>query len=250
MDKTPVMLMILDGWGLGEDYPGNAIKLGNTKNYDRLIENHPNTSLDASGLAVGLPEGQMGNSEVGHLNIGAGRVIYQELPKISKEIEEGSFYRKKEFLDGIENSRKHNSDVHLIGLVSDGGVHSHINHLYGLLRLMKMQAVKNVYIHVILDGRDVAPDIGKKHVEELIEKIGEIGVGQIASISGRYYAMDRDNRWDRTQLYYDVLTMGIGEKGTDSLEVIEDSYKEGTYDEFILPTTIKKDNKPDRKSVV
>lgn len=244
MTKKPVMLIILDGWGIGKDYPGNAIKLANTPNFDRLIKEYPNSSLDASDIAVGLPEGQMGNSEVGHLNIGAGRVVFQELPRITKDIEEGGFFNKKEFLAGIENAKKNKSKVHLIGLVSDGGVHSHINHLYGLLELMKRNHQEEVYVHAILDGRDVPPTIGKQHIEELKSKMDEIGVGKIATVSGRYYAMDRDKRWDRTQLAYDAMTLGKGNTNIDPVLAIEKSYSEGINDEFILPTVIMENQKP------
>ena len=241
MTKRPVMLIILDGWGVGEDYPGNAVKLANTPNFDRLINQYPNSLLNASELEVGLPVGQMGNSEVGHLNIGAGRVVYQELPRISKAIEDGDFFEKKEFLDAIKHAKKNKSKVHLMGLVSDGGVHSHIEHLYGLLELMKRNNQEEVFVHVFLDGRDVPPKIGKEHVSKLIDKMDEIGVGKIATISGRYYAMDRDRRWDRTKLAYDAITKGIGKVSTNPVLAIEESYKEGINDEFIIPTVIVED---------
>ncbi len=244
MAKKPVMLMILDGWGLGKDYPGNAIYKSKTPNFHRLMKECPSTSLAASGLAVGLPEGQMGNSEVGHLNIGAGRVIYQDLPRISKDIEEGVFLKKEIFLAGIENAKQNKSKVHLIGLVSDGGVHSHINHLYGLLQMMKNQGQSQVYVHAILDGRDVAPKAGKGHIEELVKKMGEIGIGEIATISGRYYTMDRDKRWERTELGYDAMTLGLGKKEIDPVKAIENSYIQGITDEFIQPTVIMDGNKP------
>lgn len=183
MAKTPVMLIILDGFGIGKEYEGNAVKLANTPNIDRLFKECPNTTLEASGLAVGLPEGQMGNSEVGHLNIGSGRIIYQDLTKISKSIKDGDFFEKKEFLEAIENAKKNNSKLHLMGLVSSGGVHSHNTHLYALLELMKKQNFNNVYIHAILDGRDVSPTAGKEDIEELVRKIDEIGVGKIATVS-------------------------------------------------------------------
>ena len=219
MTKKPVMLIILDGWGIGEDYPGNAIKLANTPNFDRLMEKYPNSELDASGLEVGLPEGQMGNSEVGHLNIGAGRVVYQDLPKINKTIEDGDFFKNEAFLKAIEHVKNNKSKIHLMGLVSDGGVHSHIEHLYGLLELMKKNELEEVYVHVFLDGRDVPPTIGKEHVAQLVEKMDEIGVGRIATISGRYYAMDRDKRWDRTKKAYDAITQGIGNKAEDPVRL-------------------------------
>lgn len=244
MAKEPVMLIILDGFGIGKDYPGNAIKLAKTPNLDRYMREYPNTTLEASGLAVGLPEGQMGNSEVGHLNIGAGRIVYQDFTRISKSIEDGDFFEKEEFIKAIENAKKHNSKVHLIGLVSKGGVHSHIKHLYALLELMKQHDFYNVFIHVILDGRDVSPTAGKDDVRELMDKIKELGVGKIATVSGRYYAMDRDKRWDRTKLAYDAYTLGIGNVDTDPVAAVEKSYKENITDEFIIPTVIKEDNKP------
>lgn len=244
MTKKPVMLIILDGWGIGEDYPGNAVKEGNTPNFDRLIKENPNSSLVASGLEVGLPAGQMGNSEVGHLNIGAGRVVYQELPRITKAIQDGDFFEKKEFLDAIENAKKNNSKVHLMGLVSDGGVHSHIEHLYGLLELMKRMDQEEVFVHVFLDGRDVPPTIGKEHVSQLVDKMNEIGVGKIASISGRYYAMDRDKRWERTQLAYEAIVNGKGEISTDPVLAIGASYDKDINDEFIMPTVITENGSP------
>ncbi len=245
MAKKPTMLIILDGWGLGRDYPGNAVKLANTPNFNRLMNEYPNTTLDASGLAVGLPVGQMGNSEVGHLNIGAGRVIYQELPRITREIEIGDFFKNEEILAAIENAKTNNSKVHLIGLVSDGGVHSHNTHLYGLLEMMKINNCEKVYVHAILDGRDVAPQIGKQHTQELVDKMDEIGVGEIATVSGRFYAMDRDKRWDRTELAYDAITLGEGIQSNNPLLAIEKSYNEGVTDEFMLPHVIlNKDLQP------
>lgn len=244
MAKKPVMLMILDGWGLGEDYPGNGVKLANTPNFDRLMRENPNTTVEASGQFVGLPEGQMGNSEVGHLNIGAGRVVYQDLPRITNAIESGEIFKNETILAGLENIKLNKSKIHLVGLVSDGGVHSHVKHLYGLLKMMKKNDVEDVYIHVILDGRDVAPTAGKAQVEELQNKIEEIGVGKIATVSGRYYTMDRDKRWDRTELAYDALTLGQGEKNVDPVLAIKKSYNEDITDEFMLPTVIVEDEKP------
>jgi 2,3-bisphosphoglycerate-independent phosphoglycerate mutase len=244
MNKSPVMLIILDGFGIGRAYEGNAVKLSKTPNIDKLFEQYPNTTLEASGLAVGLPDGQMGNSEVGHLNIGSGRIIYQDLTKITKSIEDGDFFDKKEFLAAIENAKKNNSRIHLMGLVSSGGVHSHNSHLYALLELMKKHDFNNVYIHGILDGRDVPPTSGKEDVKELIEKIDEIGVGRIATISGRYYAMDRDKRWDRIKLAYDAFTLGKGKESNNPLIAIENSYDEGITDEFIIPTVIKEKGEP------
>lgn len=244
MTKKPVMLIILDGFGIGKDYAGNAVSLAKTPNFDRLSSENPTTSIDASGLAVGLPPGQMGNSEVGHLNIGSGRVVYQELTRITKEIEEGDFFKRKELLDAIENAKKNNSKIHLIGLVSDGGVHSHNAHLYGLLELMKTKSFDNVYVHAILDGRDVPPTIGKEHIKELSDKMKEIGVGKIATVSGRYYAMDRDKRWERTQLAYDALTLGKGNLNNDPVLAVENSYNEGVTDEFVIPTVITENSRP------
>lgn len=244
MNKKPLMLIILDGLGLGKEYEGNAFYRANTPNIDKLLREYPNTSIDASGLAVGLPDGQMGNSEVGHLNIGAGRVVYQELTRITKSIEDGSFYQEDKLLKSIENARVNKSKIHLVGLVSEGGVHSHINHLYGLLNLMKKEDFKDVFIHVILDGRDVGPKDGLRDIEGLLDKIEEIGIGQIASISGRYYSMDRDNRWDRIKLSYDAMTQGRGNRSDNPIEAVEESYKSQVTDEFILPTVIERNGKP------
>ncbi len=210
MSKNLVAIIILDGWGLGKNYDGNAINKAKTPNYRKLLENYPSTSLEASGLAVGLPSGQMGNSEVGHLNIGAGRVIYQELTRISKSIENEEFFGKQEFLDAIDNCKTNNSKLHLMGLLSDGGVHSHNTHLYALVELAKKHGLKDVLIHCFLDGRDVPPQSAKEYLKQLEDKLNEIGIGQIASISGRYYAMDRDKRWDRVQKAYDAMTLGKG----------------------------------------
>lgn len=244
MLKQPVMLMILDGFGIGKKYPGNAVELAQKPNYDRLKKQYPYTTIKASGLSVGLPEGQMGNSEVGHLNIGSGRIVYQELTRITKEIQEGAFFNKKEFLDAIDNAKKHNSAIHLIGLVSDGGVHSHNTHLYALLQLMKRHNFDNVFVHVILDGRDVPPSIGSSQVQELLDMMDEIGVGKIATISGRYYTMDRDNRWERVVLAYDALLLGQGQLYENPIDAIEESYKRGVNDEFVLPTVITEDGRP------
>ncbi len=206
MSKRPTVLMILDGYGLNEKTEGNAIAQAKTPVMDELMKDYPFVKGNASGLAVGLPDGQMGNSEVGHMNMGAGRIVYQELTRITKEIEDGDFFKNETLLAGMENVKKNHSDLHLYGLLSDGGVHSHITHLYGLLEMAKKEGIENVYVHCFLDGRDTAPTSGKGFVEALEAKMAEIGVGKIASISGRYYAMDRDNRWDRVQKAYDVLT--------------------------------------------
>ncbi|SHH94257.1 2,3-bisphosphoglycerate-independent phosphoglycerate mutase [Sporanaerobacter acetigenes] len=243
-NKKPVMLMILDGWGLEEKKEGNAIKLAKTPNYDRLLKEYPNTKLSPSGLSVGLPDGQMGNSEVGHLNIGAGRIVYQELTRITKSIEDGDFFHKEEFLQAIESAKANNSKIHVMGLVSDGGVHSHNTHLYALLELFKKEGIENVCIHAFLDGRDVSPTSGKNYIEELEKKINEIGVGKIATVSGRYYAMDRDKRWERVKLAYDAMVLGNGKKEVGAVEAIEKSYAEDVTDEFVVPTVIYKDEKP------
>lgn len=244
MKKQPLMLIILDGLGIGKDYEGNAVKRANTSVLDRISREYPTTEIEASGEFVGLPKGQMGNSEVGHLNIGAGRVVYQELSNISNSIDNGDFFKKAELLGAIENARKNGSKIHLMGLVSHGGVHSHMKHLFGLLELMKRENFKDVYVHAILDGRDVSPNAGREDIKELEDKMKELGVGQLASISGRYYAMDRDKRWDRTEKAYNVYLLGQGEEITDPLAAIEKSYSDGVTDEFITPKLVKKDGRP------
>lgn len=244
MPKKPVALIVLDGWGIGNEYEGNAISVANIPNYKKLEENYPSTLIHASGEYVGLPEGQMGNSEVGHLNIGAGRIVYQELTRITKAIRNEEFYKKEEFLKAIKNAKENNSKLHLMGLLSDGGVHSHNKHLYALLKLAKKNDLKDVYVHCFLDGRDVPPTSAKKYLEELEEKIDEIGVGEIATISGRYYAMDRDKRWERTKLSYDALTLGQGMEGGTSTEIINRAYSDNETDEFVKPSVITKNGKP------
>ena len=230
--------MILDGFGLAAPTNGNAIHLANTPHLDWLMEKYPCVEGQASGLAVGLPEGQMGNSEVGHTNIGAGRVVYQELTRISKDINDGIFFKNKALIDAINHAIKHNSDLHLYGLLSDGGVHSHNTHLYALLELAKQKGLSRVYVHVFLDGRDTPPTSGLGYIKELEEKMQEIGIGQIATISGRYYAMDRDKRWDRVKLAYDCMVMGEGKTAPNATACMEDSYKESVNDEFVIPTKI------------
>jgi 2,3-bisphosphoglycerate-independent phosphoglycerate mutase len=232
------MLVIMDGVGLNDETQGNAFKLANTPNIDRLIQKYPNTYIKTSGLAVGLPEGQMGNSEVGHTNIGAGRIVYQELTRITKEIEDRKFFENEEFLKAIKNVKENGSNLHLIGLLSDGGVHSHIEHLYALLKLAKEQNVENVYIHAILDGRDTAPTSGVEYLKQLEEKIKEIGIGKIATLSGRYYAMDRDNRWERVKAAYDAIANGQGNKFKTVQKAIETSYESQEFDEFVKPVVI------------
>ena len=244
MSKKPTVLMILDGFGLNDKTEGNAVAQAKKPNIDALMREYPFVKGNASGLAVGLPDGQMGNSEVGHLNMGAGRIVYQELTRITKEINDGEFFSNQALLDGIANVKENNSDLHLYGLLSDGGVHSHITHLYGLLELAKRQGVKNVYVHCFLDGRDTAPTSGKGFIEALEAKMAELGIGKIASISGRYYAMDRDNRWDRVQKAYDVLTKGEGETAESAVAAMEASYAKDVTDEFFVPTAITENGKP------
>lgn len=236
-----VLLIILDGFGIYRDYPGNAVSLAKTPVLDDLYKNCPHTKLYASEKWVGLPMGQMGNSEVGHLNIGAGRVVYQDLTRITNAIEDQSFFANKEFLKAIENVKKENSRaLHLMGLVSKGGVHSHFNHLLSLVDLAKREGVKNLYIHPITDGRDVSPDASLSDIKELEDYLKEKNLGIIADISGRYYAMDRDKRWERTKAYYDLVTRGEGKQKSDVLEAIKESYAEGITDEFIKPVSINK----------
>lgn len=232
------ILMIMDGVGLNDESKGNAFKLANTPNLDKLIAKYPNTYIATSGMAVGLPEGQMGNSEVGHTNIGAGRIVYQDLTRITKEINDGDFFKNEEFLKAIENVKNNNSSLHLMGLLSDGGVHSHNSHLYALLKLAKEQGIENVYIHAFLDGRDTPPTSAIEYLKELEEKIKEIGVGKIATLAGRYYAMDRDKRWDRVKKCYDALVNGEGNKATSATIAIENSYQKEVFDEFVEPTVI------------
>lgn len=244
MKDRLVALIILDGYGINPREEGNAIKAANKPNIDRFMKEYPNTIIRTSGMDVGLPDGQMGNSEVGHTNIGVGRIVYQELTRITKSIEDGDFFEKKEFIDAIENCKKHNSKLHLFGLLSDGGVHSHNTHLYGLLEFAKRKNFNDVYIHCFFDGRDVPPDSAKGYVEELEEKLKEIGVGEIATVMGRYYAMDRDNRWERVQLAYDAMVLSKGLEAQSAVEAVEESYKREEYDEFVKPTVIKKNGTP------
>ena len=244
MKDKVTMLMILDGFGDNKNKDGNAIKLANTPNIDKLMKKYPNTDIFTSGLHVGLPEGQMGNSEVGHTNIGAGRIVYQELTRITKSIEDGDFFSNPEFIAAIENCKKHNSKLHILGLVSDGGVHSHNRHLYGLLEMAKRRDFEDVYVHCFLDGRDTPPASAETYVAELQEKMKEKGVGKIASLSGRFYAMDRDKRWQRVQKCYDALVNGEGEKAGDPIKAIEDSYQKEVFDEFVVPTVMCNGNEP------
>lgn len=244
MSKKPVVLMVLDGYGLNDKTEGNAIAQADTPVMDKLMAECPFQKGNASGLSVGLPDGQMGNSEVGHMNIGAGRIIYQELTRITKAIEEGTFFENKALLSAIENVRKNNSDLHLYGLLSDGGVHSHNTHLYGLLELAKKNGVQNVFVHTFLDGRDTPPASGKGFIEELQAKIDEIGTGKIASVHGRYYAMDRDNNWDRVEKAYNALVKGEGVMSDNAVQAVADSYADGVNDEFVVPAVITEGGKP------
>jgi 2,3-bisphosphoglycerate-independent phosphoglycerate mutase len=244
MSKKPTVLMILDGYGLNEKEEGNAVQQANTPNIRKLMTEYPCVKGYASGMAVGLPEGQMGNSEVGHLNMGAGRIIYQELTRITKEIQDGDFFKNTALLQAMENCKKNGSSLHLYGLLSDGGVHSHNTHLYGLLEMAKREGVSNVFVHAFLDGRDTAPTSGKGFAGELTEKMKEIGVGKIASVMGRYYVMDRDNRWDRVEKAYSAMAMGEGQTAEDAVDAIATSYKAEINDEFVVPTVILENGKP------
>ena len=244
MKDKLTMLMILDGFGINPNKDGNAVELAKTPNIDKLKKKYPNTQIKTSGLAVGLPEGQMGNSEVGHTNIGAGRIVYQELTKITKSIEDGDFFAIPEFIEAIENCKKHNSKLHILGLLSDGGVHSHIRHLYGLLEMAKRRDFENVYVHCFLDGRDTPPASAEGYIAQLEDKMKEKNLGKIASISGRYYAMDRDKRWDRIKKCYDALVRGEGNKATSATIAIENSYQKEVFDEFVEPTVIVNNDIP------
>ena len=244
MKDKITMLMILDGFGINEKEDGNAIKLANTPNIDELMKKYPNTQIHTSGLEVGLPEGQMGNSEVGHTNIGAGRIVYQELTKITKSIEEGNFFTNQEFISAIENCKKNNSKLHIMGLISDGGVHSHIRHLFGLLEMAKRRDFEDVYIHCFLDGRDTLPASAEGYILDLEDKMQEKGIGKIATISGRFYSMDRDKRWQRTQKTYDAMVYGKGKEARNAISALEQSYQKEVFDEFVEPIVICNDEGP------
>lgn len=243
----PVMLMILDGYGIAPPSEGNAVSLAKTPVMDTLKANYPNTTLDASGLAVGLPEGQMGNSEVGHLNLGAGRVVYQELTRLTRAVETGELFANEALNQAVDYAEKTGGAVHLMGLVSKGGVHSHMAHLFGLLELLKRRQFHRVYVHAFLDGRDVSPHAGRADIEELIAYMEKIGVGKLATIDGRYYAMDRDNRWERVKLAYDAIVYGEGQMTDDPIAAIEKSYGEEITDEFFIPTVITENGIPRAK---
>ena len=244
MGKKTHVIMILDGYGINENPEHNAVAIANTPVMDRLKAEYPFVKGYASGLAVGLPDGQMGNSEVGHTNMGAGRVVYQELTRISKAIEDGDFFENEDLLAAMNNAKEHDSDLHLMGLVSPGGVHSHTDHLYGLLEMAKRCGLTKVYVHCFMDGRDTPPDSGKGYIKDLQDKMKEIGVGEIATVSGRYYAMDRDNRWDRVEKAYRALTEGAGDTAECPVCGMNASYEKGVVDEFVVPFVVLKDGKP------
>ena len=236
--KKPVMLVIIDGFGISQVEKGNAVKAAKMPNFDSICANNPTTKIGAAGAAVGLPDGQVGNSEVGHTNLGTGRVIYQDIVRINDSIKDGSIFDNEALNKAVENCKKNDSVFQIIGLLSDGGVHSHVNHLYGLLELAKRKGLKKVYIHIFTDGRDVLITSAKGYLEELNKKIAEIGVGEIATVTGRFYSLDRDNRWERIQKAYEILVDGIGERANSAIEVVEKAYAEGKTDEFVEPTVL------------
>ncbi|MED3622806.1 2,3-bisphosphoglycerate-independent phosphoglycerate mutase [Neobacillus thermocopriae] len=242
MSKAPVALIILDGFGCRSEQKGNAVAQAKKPNFDRYWNTYPHTHLTACGEAVGLPEGQMGNSEVGHLNIGAGRIVYQSLTRVNIAIREGEFEKNETFLGAMEHVKKHGTSLHLFGLLSDGGVHSHINHLFALLKLAKEEGVEKVYVHAFLDGRDVGPQTAPTYIQQTLDKMKEYGVGEFATISGRYYSMDRDKRWERVEKSYRAMVYGEGPTYTNPLEVVEDSYAHGIFDEFVIPSVMVKEN--------
>ena len=235
MSKTPTTLIIMDGFGLRKETMGNAIANARTPNLNKLFAENPGCQLEASGLAVGLPEGQMGNSEVGHTNIGAGRVVFQDLPRISKAITDGDFFQNEAYAAAMDACKEKGTALHLMGLLSDGGVHSHITHLYALLEMAKKRGLSRVFVHCFLDGRDVPPASGRDYVAALAAKCAELGVGTIATVMGRYYAMDRDKRWDRVQKAFDAIANGEGEKAADPVAAVQKSYDAGVTDEFVVP---------------
>ncbi len=244
MKTRPNCIIIMDGYGINCQREGNAIKCANSTNVDYFMDNYPCTLIGASGMDVGLPEGQMGNSEVGHLNMGAGRIVYQELTRITKSISDGDFFTNEEFLVAVKNAKENGKKLHLYGLLSDGGVHSHITHLYALIKFAKEQGLDNVFVHCFLDGRDVSPTSGADFIKGLQAEMDKLNFGTIASIGGRYYAMDRDNRWDRVEKAYDMMTAGIGEKTENAEEYVRKSYENGTTDEFVIPACVVKNGKP------
>ena len=238
--KTPTTLIIMDGFGLGPKYPGNAVENTPKPHLENIFKECPGCRLSASGLDVGLPEGQMGNSEVGHTNIGAGRVVFQDLPHISRDIDSGEFFKNPAYLEAMEHCREWGTALHLMGLLSDGGVHSHITHLFALVKMAKEQGLEKVYVHCFLDGRDVPPSSGKSYVEQLQAKLDELGTGRIATVMGRYYAMDRDKRWDRVQRAYDAIALGEGSFEENPAAAVQKSYDSGVTDEFMEPVVCAK----------
>ena len=244
MDKKLTALIIMDGFGINEAKDGNAIIAAGTPELDKLMKKYPTTMLGASGMDVGLPDGQMGNSEVGHLNIGAGRIVYQDLVRISKSIDDGDFFQNEALLKAVNNAKEKGTSLHLYGLLSDGGVHSHNKHLYALLELAKRNGLEKVYVHCFMDGRDTSPESGKRYIQELQDEMDRIGCGKIATVGGRYYAMDRDNNWDRIEKAYRAFTLGEGETADSALEAVTKSYEKEVTDEFILPTVVKENGAP------
>jgi len=242
--KSPLLLMILDGWGINPNPENNAVSKAQTPNLDRLLAQYPHVPIHTSGMAVGLPEGQMGNSEVGHLNIGAGRVVYQDLTRITKAIDDGDFFQNQVLLECMAKAKAGSGRLHLAGLLSDGGVHSCNTHLYALLKLAKQQGLKDVFVHCLLDGRDTPPQSGAQYLEQLEAEITSIGFGKIATVMGRYYAMDRDNRWERVEKAYNAIVRGQGELRNSSAEAIQLSYDANVTDEFVLPAAIAENGKP------
>lgn len=248
MSKSPTALIILDGFALREETKGNAVAHAKKPNFDRYWNTYPHTQLTACGEAVGLPQGQMGNSEVGHLNIGAGRIVYQSLTRVNIAIRNGEFEQNQTFLDAIRNVKENEKKLHLMGLLSDGGVHSHIEHMYALLKLAAVEGIKEVYVHAILDGRDVGPKTAEGYIKAAQEKMDEYGVGKFATVSGRFYSMDRDKRWDRVEKAYRAMAFGEGPLYSDPLKMVEDSYAHGIFDEFMIPSIITDENgKPNAK---
>ncbi|MFK5707778.1 2,3-bisphosphoglycerate-independent phosphoglycerate mutase [Lysinibacillus boronitolerans] len=244
MPKKPVALIILDGFAFRDEPFGNAVAQAHKPNFDRYWHQFPHATLTAAGEAVGLPEGQMGNSEVGHLNIGAGRIVYQSLTRLNKSIRDGDFFTNQAFLDAVAHVKAHQSKLHVMGLLSDGGVHSHYEHMFALLKLAKQQGLDEVYVHGFLDGRDVGPTTALDYIEETEKQMAEIGIGQFASIHGRYYAMDRDKRWDRVALTYNVLADGVGQTAESAKSGVAASYEREVTDEFVIPFSIQEHGEP------
>ena len=244
MANTPYAIIIMDGYGLADAGAGNAISLNGSKNVTALMNEYPSATLGASGMSVGLPDGQMGNSEVGHLNMGAGRIVYQDLTKITKAIADGDFFENPALIKAMDNAALGGKKLHLYGLLSTGGVHSHLTHLYALLEMAKKRGVKECFVHCFMDGRDVSPTSGAGFIRELQDHINNIRCGKIASVAGRYYAMDRDNNWDRVEKAYDMLTLGEGAPCKDPAKAVEESYANGVTDEFIKPIKVYEDGKP------